>query len=61
MHVFIRVVYICAYILSYGRSSFQVAQSQKFRDAVSGTAVRISNFDLDTCYPVLHAEGAETK
>ena len=61
MHVFIRVVYFCAYIPSYGRSSFQMALSQKFRDAVLGTAVRISNLDLDTCYPVLHAEPAETK
>ncbi len=42
-------------------SSLQMALSQKFRDAVLGMAVRISNLDIDKSYPVLHAERLETK
>ena len=32
----------------------------KFRDALLGTAVRISSLDIDKRYPVLHAERLET-
>jgi hypothetical protein len=36
-------------------SSLQMALSQKIRDSVLGTAVRISSLNIDTRYPVLHA------
>ena len=39
----------------------QITVSQKFPDAVLGSTVRISSLDLETRYPVLHAERLETK
>ena len=41
-------------------SSLPMAQSLKFRDAVSGAVVRISSLDIDKRSPVLYAERLET-
>ena len=41
--------------------SLQMALSEKFQDAVLGTAVHISSLDIDKRYPGLHAERLETK
>jgi hypothetical protein len=38
-----------------------MALTQKFRDAVLVSAVRICNIDMEKKYPVLHAERVETK
>jgi hypothetical protein len=38
-----------------------MALSHNFRDALFGTAVRISSLAIDKSYPVLHTERLETK
>jgi hypothetical protein len=38
-----------------------VALTQRFRDVVLDSAVRISDLIVDKVYPVLHAESVETK
>lgn len=60
IHVYSCCVFLCVHSLSYGWPSFQIALTQKFRDAVSGSAVNISNLHVDTRYPVLHADCVET-
>ena len=45
---------LCIHSLSYCKPPFQMALSQKFRDAVSGAAVNVSSLYMDTRYPVLH-------
>jgi hypothetical protein len=57
------IIYIHTYVLSlfYGGSWLQMALSQKFRDVLLGTAVRISNLHIDRPYRVLHAERVEKK
>ncbi len=38
-----------------------MALSQKFREAVSGAAVNVSDFDMNTRYPVVYCQQVETK
>ena len=38
-----------------------MALSQKFREAVSGAAVNVSDFDMNTRYPVAYCQQVETK
>ena len=54
-HVFLCFMYYYCVVLFTDRSV------TKFRDALLGTAVRISSIDIDKRYPVLHAERLETK
>ena len=35
--------------------------SQKFREAVSGAAVNVSDFEMNTRYPVVYCQQVETK